>query len=212
MNKYIQIRNRISSLNPAVKLVVVSKGQSLSSMQEVYETGCRTFGENRAQEALSKQQALPNDIYWHFIGSLQRHHLPKIIGHFSLIHSVDTPALAAAIHERSLKKGISTPILLQANTSGEPSKRGLSPNEWKRAFLPLLSLTGIHIQGLMTMAPLTNDSSLLHRAFASLRILREDLEQISGKPLSHLSMGMSNDYEIAIQEGATVVRIGSAIF
>lgn len=212
VNKYLQIKERIALLNSTVKLVVVSKKQTLEAVEEVYHAGCRTFGENRVQEALIKKQSLPLDIEWHFIGSLQTHHLNKVIGHFSLLHSVDTPSLAKAIHERSIKKGVITPILLQANTSGEPSKHGLSSLEWKKAFLPLLSFSGIEIQGLMTMAPLTEDSSFIRHTFSSLQLLKKELEQLSGRPLPHLSMGMSNDYEIAIEEGATIVRIGSAIF
>lgn len=212
VNKYLQVKERIALLNPNVKLVVVSKRQSLMAMQEVYQAGCRTFGENRVQEALSKKHSLPLDIEWHFIGSLQTHHLSKIIGYFSLIHSIDTPSLARAIHERSAKQGIVTPILLQANTSGEPSKHGLSPSDWKKAFLSLLSFSGIEVQGLMTMAPLTEDRSLIRHTFASLQLLKQELEQLGGRSLPHLSMGMSNDYEIAIEEGATIVRMGSAIF
>jgi len=196
-----------------ITLVAVTKGISWNQCSWLYDLGQRHFGENRIAEASAKMDAAPNDCLWHFIGTLQSNKVRKIIGKFSLIHSVDSFELAEKISQCSLEQNIITKILLQANTSGEASKHGLSPEKWKRSYEKLLSLNGLIIQGLMTMAPATNDENAIHQCFASLRHLRDDLQTYTSKnaPMSDLSMGMSNDFKIAIAEGATIVRIGSAI-
>ncbi len=134
-----------------------------------------------------------------------------MIGHFTLIHSVDTPRLAEKISNASVERGVVTSVLLEANTSGEAAKSGLSPEEWKQEYGRLLDLEGIKISGLMTMAPLTDDEDVVRNCFSKLRHLRDQLQEIGGE-LPTLSMGMSRDYPIAIEEGATLLRIGSAIF
>ena len=183
-----------------VTLVVVSKGRSVDEILQVYEKGVRDFGENRIPEAFSKMEALPRDIRWHFVGKLQRKKVPKILGRFHLIHSVDTPELAFA-----LDRGNES-ILLQVNTSGEATKSGLSPEEWKEHIPNLLQCKNLKVKGLMTMAPQTEDQGVLHKTFASLRLMNE------GYDFPILSMGMSYDYKIAIEEGSTLVRLGRVIF
>ena len=189
-----------------ISLIAVSKGCSIEEIQEVYFLGVRDFGENRVGEVLEKMEQLPSDIRWHFIGKLQKNKVNKVIGRFTLIHSVDTIELAQKIARVSHERGIRTSILLEANTSGEEVKSGLSPQEWERHYQTLLTLKGIEIHGLMTMAPLTEDESVIRHCFSELRLLAERLK------LPTLSMGMSNDFPIAIQEGATIVRVGTALF
>lgn len=197
-----------------ISFIAVSKGRSPDDIKEAYTAGCRDFGENRIPEALEKMELCPQDIRWHFLGHLQRNKVSKIIGRFVLIHSIDTPELAEKVSEMSLQKGVRTSILLEANTSQESTKSGFSPAEWDKVFLQLLDLQGIEILGLMTMAPLTEDKGLIRHTFSELRSLRDHLQQRAHTraDLSILSMGMSHDYEIAIQEGATLLRIGSALF
>ncbi len=185
-------------------LIAVSKGRSCDEILEAYAAGQRDFGENRVQEALAKMEELPRDIRWHFIGKLQKNKVNKVIGRFALIHSVDSYELAKRISEASRN---ATPILLEANTSGEATKSGLSPTKWEELFPQVLELKGIEVKGLMTMAPLTDNRNAIRSCFAELRRLRDRLGNIP-----FLSMGMSNDYLIAIEEGATHVRIGTALF
>lgn len=201
--------------NPSdILLLTVSKQRSIQEIHEAYLVGMKDFAENRVQEALEKMEQLPADIRWHFVGKLQKNKVSKVIGKFVLIHSVDTPELAEKISQTSLSRGIVTNILLEANTSNEPTKSGLSPTEWEEAFVELLDCKGIRIHGLMTMAPLTENEGTIRKTFTELRALRDRLRRIANgrADLSTLSMGMTNDYPIAIQEGATILRIGSAIF
>lgn len=197
-----------------VSLVSVTKKHSLKHVLPAYEAGSRIFGENRVQEALEKISEAPDDIDWHLIGTLQKNKVRKVVGHFALIHSVDTPELAEKISEVSVEKGIKTAILLQVNTSGEVAKHGMTAEQWMNSFKSLLMLEGIEIQGLMTMAPFVEDQKVIRNCFADLRHLRDQLQKMAGDQcaLKHLSMGMSHDYAIAIEEGATLVRIGTAIF
>lgn len=202
----------LESVGPNAQLVVVSKEATLDQILEAYRAGVRDFGESRLQDALPKIENAPKDIRWHFIGRLQKNKVAKVVGTFALIHSVDTLDLAEKISEVSLKRHCKTPILLEANTSGEHSKAGLTPSEWKKSLPHLLELQGIEIHGLMTMAPLTSDESVIRKTFSELRHLRDDLQDLSGLALPTLSMGMSHDYLIALQEGATLLRIGTLIF
>ncbi len=210
---YHEIKADISQIakacgrNPdAIKLVPVSKGHPIEAIQTVYDAGARCFGESRIQEAFEKMNALPFDIEWHLIGSLQRKKVPKVIGKFALIHSVDSIELAEALSKASQSQQLVTRILLQVNTSGETSKHGLSVKDWKANMEIVLGLPGIHVEGLMTMAPLTEDTNFIRHCFSQLRLLNEEYH------LPHLSMGMSHDYRIAIEEGATLLRIGTQIF
>lgn len=192
-----------------VKVVAVSKTHPLSALEQVYGLGCTEFGENRVPEFLEKSThkfSGHGDVHWHFIGPLQKNKVGKIIGKTTLIHSVDALDLAKKISEASINSNITTSVLLQVNTSGESSKQGFTPQEFVEALPQLKELQGLVLEGLMTMAPLTEDAAPIRRAFGALRKLRDDAG------LVHLSMGMSNDYKIAVQEGATILRIGSKIF
>jgi len=214
---YLTLRTDIAAVaekngrSPAeIILVAVSKGVSWPQMQEVYAAGCRDFGENRLPEALEKMEQAPKDIRWHFIGNLQKNKVRKVIGRFAYIHSVDSLELAQKISSCSHEMNLTTHILLQVNTSGEQSKQGLTPEECIAQFDSFEKLSHIKIEGLMTMAPLTEDTKIIHDSFARLRHLRD---QLSVKfQLLQLSMGMSHDWQIAIEEGATMLRIGTAIF
>lgn len=195
-----------------VKLVAVSKGYSWDHVQQAYNAGCRDFGESRIPEALPKIAEAPNTIQWHFIGSLQRNKVRKAVGNFVLIHSVDSLELAQKISAVSEEQHLNTPILLQVNTSQEPTKHGLTPERWLPLMEALLALPALQIQGLMTMAPLTDDEAIIRRCFAHLRAFKDLLNLKYNLQLHHLSMGMSHDFRLAIEEGATLVRIGTAIF
>lgn len=197
-----------------ITLVVVSKNRSWEDVLAVYQENCRDFGESRIQEFALKAKQAPSDLRWHMIGSLQKNKVKSIIGAFSLIHSVDSLELAQKISLHSHKSGLSTSILLQVNTSGEITKHGLNPEGWRRVFEELIALPALSIEGLMTIAPLTNDKKQIHTCFSQLREFRDELSGLipDKTQLRHLSMGMSHDYLIAIEEGATLLRVGSAIF
>lgn len=201
--------------NPTeITLVAVTKQVNWPTASILYDQGQRNFGENRVPDALQKQIEAPPNCRWHFIGNLQNNKVRKAIGKFSLIHSVDSLELAKKISEVSLEEGVVTPILLQANTSGEIAKNGLTSAQWKNCYSEILALKGISVEGLMTMAPLTDNENIIRDCFGNLRKLRGELKSMANGQvlLQHLSMGMSNDYKIAIEEGATLLRIGTALF
>ncbi len=202
---------RNSRRNPEeIKLVVVSKGHSWDA--SLYKAGCRDFGESRLQEALPKMGDAPADARWHLIGSLQKNKVKKAVDAFALIHSVDSLELAVKISECSQEAGEISSILLQVNTSGETSKHGLSEEEWNRHIEALRTLPALRIEGLMTLAPLVEDEVRIRSCFATLRKMRDRLQPLFLPYFYQLSMGMSHDYPIAIEEGATLLRIGSAIY
>lgn len=220
-DRYQLVRAQVNELALAcgrqpeeVILIAVSKTHPCSAIQQVYQAGCTDFGESRVQEALQKIEELPAGIEWHLIGTLQKNKVNKAVGAFSLIHSVDSPELARKIAEVSEKRGIRTRILLQVNTSLESSKHGLTAEEWRKCICEVDQLSGLQLEGLMTMAPHVEDHEVIRKCFASLRNLKEEFQQQVKDPsfFRQLSMGMSHDYSIAIQEGATMIRIGSAIF
>lgn len=219
INNYQSLKEEIYSIclqcgrDPLeITLLCVSKGHSWEEAQFLYEAGARLFAENRVLEALEKIALAPKDIQWHFIGNLQRNKVRKIIGHFDLIHSVDSLSLCKEIDRISLEKGIFSNVLLEANTSGEESKHGLKKEEWLQYIDEIFHLKNLRVIGLMTMAPYTEDEKIIRSCFSGLRELRDELEKLAGVKLPHLSMGMSNDYKIAIEEGATILRIGSKLF
>ena len=204
MSSYLSILEKVARKD--ITVIAVSKQRSIEEIKIAYNQGCRDFGENRIPEALEKMALLPKDINWHFIGALQKNKVNKAIGHFGLIHSVDNPELAAKIAKSSEAANVTTSILLQVNTSGEASKQGLNPEAWRPYLESLFALKNIEIKGLMTMAPLTEDTALIRQTFRTLREFRDELN------LPLLSMGMSHDYKIAIEEGANLLRIGTSIF
>ena len=203
-----------------IQLIAVSKSYPAQVIEEVYRAGCKNFGENRIPDALEKQATLPKAIRWHFIGTLQSNKVSKAIGHFALIHSVDSLNLAKVVSKYSKDRNLCQDVLLQVNTSGEPTKHGMTPEYCKEQFSEFLELPNIRIKGLMTMAPHFHAKSFeeqnrVRLCFRALKELQQELIEESPKKLpqfNELSMGMSQDFEIAIQEGATMLRIGSAIF
>lgn len=221
MNQYREILSQVREKALAcgrspdgIRLIAVTKTCSIDSIQTVYKEGGRDFGESRIAEALDKIPKLPSDCRWHLIGTLQSNKVAKAISSFALIHSVDTPALARKISQVSGEKGVVTPILLQVNTSHEPSKHGLRPDEWQSELEGINQLAHLRVEGLMTMAPYTEDKERIHQCFRTLYQCRGNWRGRMKDPeaFHHLSMGMSHDYLIAIEEGATLLRIGTAIF
>nr|QIQ10900.1 Pyridoxal phosphate homeostasis protein [uncultured bacterium] len=186
----------------SISLIAVTKQVDWQTAFQLYDQGQRDFAENRYEEAMRKKEEAPKDCRWHFIGRLQKNKVRRVIGEFDLIHSVDSCDLAEKISAVSLEKGIVTAILLQANTSGETSKSGLNPEAWKECFESILALKGVSVLGLMTMAPLTDNEGQIRQCFSKLRKLRDELQWVAGRraDLRELSMGMSHDFKIAIQE------------
>jgi len=195
-----------------IRLIAVSKTHPPETLREVYQAGQRAFGESRVQELTSKVTMLPSDIEWHFIGHLQKNKIRKMVHGVSLIHSIDSPELAADLDRVADEEGLFPRVLLQVNVSGEPSKYGFSPESLRENLERLLELKRIEIMGLMTLAPYSDEPEDSRPHFARLRELAQEIEKEFRLPLPELSMGMSGDYRIGIEEGATLVRVGSAIF
>jgi pyridoxal phosphate enzyme (YggS family) len=195
-----------------VELVAVSKTHAAEVIREAVEAGQELFGENRVQEALAKIPLLPGKLRWHLIGHLQSNKIRKALPHFELIHGVDSLDLARDIDRIAAEEGFFPRILLEVNVSGEGSKHGFEPVVLERNLDDLLALPRLQIEGFMTMAPLAPESEASRPHFRALRELRDGLARKVGIPFSTLSMGMSGDYEVGIEEGATLVRVGSAIF
>lgn len=209
---------KIRSLVPfGVEIVAVSKFHPASMIMDAYEAGQKCFGESRVQEFIEKQKELPKDIKWHFIGHLQTNKVRSVISKTSLIESVDSEKLLELIDRESLKAGVVTDILLQVHVAAEEAKFGFYPEELKDFFdkRKFEDLKATNICGLMGMATNTDDESRIKKDFAALHSLFEDLKEKYGDSLlqfSRLSMGMSGDWPLAVEEGANIVRIGSAIF
>ncbi|MGM0423343.1 MAG: YggS family pyridoxal phosphate-dependent enzyme [Thermodesulfobacteriota bacterium] len=196
-----------------VQLLAVSKGHSAGSIQSLASQGQQDFGESYAQEALEKIDSLQlPGVRWHFIGRLQSNKAKYLAGRFTLIHSLDRPKLAQALHERcqGLKKN--QDILIQVNIASDKTKAGVLPGELPEFAAGLEQYKRLRLQGLMCMPPFYQDPEQAREDFAALRRLKLWLEERLGQRLPHLSMGMSNDYQQAIQEGATLIRIGTRIF
>lgn len=195
-----------------VRVVAVTKHVGIPQVQQAIAAGCIDFGENRVQEFLGKHGLFP-DVRWHFIGTLQSNKVKDVVGRAYLIHSVDSLELLQRIDRVAETKGVVQPVLLQVNVSGEASKHGMEPEEAGETLRASLELPGVDVRGLMTMAPFARpeDVRWVFRAtaelFASLAAMR-----FNGIELSELSMGMTNDYRVAIEEGATIIRVGTAIF
>jgi pyridoxal phosphate enzyme (YggS family) len=195
-----------------VRLVAVSKTYPPAVIQEAWNAGQHVFGENRVQDALPKIAELPAKAEWHFIGHLQSNKIRKALPAFTLIHGVDNLELAQQINRIAGEMGLTANILLEINVSGESTKFGFSPTDLHQNLEALLCLPNIRINGLMTMAPYSEDPETARPVFSKLRMLRDELSSKSGHALQELSMGMSGDFEVGIEEGATIVRIGSSIF
>lgn len=194
-------------------LLAVSKTFPAQDVAEAYAAGQRLFGENRLQEAMEKMPALPADCSWHLIGPLQRNKVRKALEQgLSLIQAVDSLKLAQAISRIAGELGKTADILLEVNIDGEASKHGFAPQELRELWAELTALPHLRIDGLMCIPAPVEQAEAARPAFAALRHLAEELRARGPLPLPTLSMGMSHDFEIAIEEGATLVRVGSAIF
>lgn len=197
-----------------VQLIAVSKTKPWEMLQVAYDSGCRLFGENKVQEIMDKYDKLPNDIKWHMIGHLQTNKVKYIIDKVACIHSVDSVRLAEAISKEAVKKNRVIDVLIEINIADEESKFGIKPENAIDFIREISVLPGIHIKGLMTVAPYVEDSEENRPYFVKMRELSVDIskENIDNVDMSELSMGMSGDYEVAIEEGATFVRVGTSIF
>ena len=195
-------------------LIAVSKTKPVSMISEVYDAGCRDFGENKVQEMCGKMPLLPEDIRWHLIGHLQTNKVKYIAEKVYMIHSVDSVKLAREIDKEAGKHSRVIPILLEVNVAGEDSKFGLRPEDVKDTVLEISGYKNVHISGLMTVAPYTVDEEENRQYFAILRQLSIDIqkENIDNVSMDILSMGMTGDYKTALQEGATLIRVGTGIF
>ena len=197
----------------SVRLLAVSKTFPADDVRIAYDAGQRMFGENRVQELEAKAPLLPPDIEWHLIGHLQSNKVVKAVEYASWIHSVDSAKLLAMIDKAAEKRGKIIHVLLEVNISGEASKFGMRDyGEILETAKAACGMEHIRLCGLMTMAELDADEKRLHETFAGLRMMRDRLEQELGISLPELSMGMSSDFPQAISEGATIVRVGTAIF
>ena len=195
----------------SVTLVTVSKGHPPELVRAAAALGQRVFGENRVQEARVKVEECPGHLRWHLIGHLQSNKCRHAVELFEMIESVDSLPLAEEINKWADREGKRLPILLEVNIAGESSKFGFKPEQLLSALKQINDLPKIEIHGLMTIAPWTPEPEKVRSVFRQLRELKEEAEAILGAPLPHLSMGMSGDFEVAIEEGATIVRIGTAL-
>ena len=215
VRKNIDEACRMAGRDPKeVTLIAVSKTKPVSMLKEAYDAGARCFGENKVQEIMDKHPQLPEDIQWHMIGHLQRNKVKYIVDKVSMIHSVDSLRLAQTIEQEAAKHNVCVPVLLEVNVAQEESKFGLKMDE----VLPLIEAVAdfphIKVQGLMTIAPYVENAEDNRDFFRQLKKLSVDIEakNINNVSMSVLSMGMTGDYQVAVQEGATMVRVGTGIF
>ncbi len=197
-----------------VTLIAVSKTKPVEDIEKIYSLGQREFGENKVQELTGKIEVLPKDIKWHLIGHLQHNKVKYIIGKTELIHSVDSEKLAITISKEAVKHNVIANVLIEVNVAEEESKFGIKTEEALELTQTISKLPGIHVCGLMTIAPFVENPEENRWVFRKLRELSVDIanKNIDNVSMSVLSMGMTNDYMIAIEEGATHVRVGTAIF
>lgn len=217
----IEVENNIldacerSGRNPEeVTLIAVSKTKPVEMLQEVYNEGIRDFGENYVQELADKIEIMPKDIRWHMIGHLQRNKVKYLVGKVACIHSVDSLRLAEVINERSIKLGVVTEIMAEVNIAGEESKFGFTRDGVFDFAEKVSTMEGVKLVGLMTSAPYVNDPEENRQYFRGMKSLSVDINEknINNINITELSMGMTNDYIVAVEEGATHVRVGTAIF
>lgn len=210
----IEACNRAGRNPDDVKLIAVSKTKPVEMLKEVYDTGMRDFGENYVQELIDKIEVMPDDINWNMIGHLQRNKVKYIVGKVSMIHSVDSLRLAEEINKESVKKNVITDILVEVNVAKEENKFGISTDEALEFIKEISVLPAIRVRGFMTSAPFVDDPEENRCYFRQLRQLLVDINEknIDNISMDVLSMGMTNDYTVAVEEGATMVRVGTAIF
>ena len=197
-----------------VTLIAVSKTKPLPMLEEVYSLGIRDFGENKVQELVDKAEQLPDDIRWHMIGHLQRNKVKYIVDKVYMIHSVDSLRLAEEISKEAVKRGIIVNILIEVNVAGEESKFGVTPEDTPGLVQEISHLPGILVRGLMTIAPFVENAEDNRIFFSALKKLYVDItnKNIDNVRMDYLWMGMTGDYEVAIEEGASFVRVGTGIF
>lgn len=218
MNTIADNINRLHSSLPAgVELVAVSKFHPVEALLEAYDAGQRVFGESRAQEFVAKDKELPGDIRWHFIGHLQTNKVRSVVPHTSLIHSVDSERLLRAIEAEGVRRGIQVDVLVQVHVAREETKTGFTPDELFALVTPELvaSLTSVRITGVMGMASNVSDKERIRADFRDIRACFDRLkaEVFAGRPeFAVVSMGMSHDWRIAVEEGSNMVRVGTNIF
>jgi pyridoxal phosphate enzyme (YggS family) len=211
-----EVRERIDAAagrgghGQAVRVVAVTKGHGPEAVAAACQAGLEDIGENRVQEALQKMANVTVQVRWHLIGHLQRNKI-KWLQHFRLVHSLDSPRLADAVAAYGVARGSPVEVLVQVNVGGEETKGGYTTSEMEREAERLAQLHGIRVRGVMTMAPLDADERTLRTVFIGARSVRERLVAV-GHEATELSMGMSNDFEIAVEEGATLVRLGTVLF
>lgn len=194
-----------------VTIVGVTKTFGADRVDELIRAGIRDVGENRVQEFLAKSIHVKEDCRWHLIGHLQRNKAAKILGRFFLIHSLDSLRVAETLDRLGRERGVVTPSLLQVNTSDEVSKHGFSVAEAVECAAAVDALPNVRLEGLMTIGPVSMDETLTRRCFSTLRRLREEANRVLNRELEHLSMGMSGDFELAVEEGATILRLGTVL-
>ena len=198
----------------SVTLIAVSKTKPVRLVEQAYEYGIRQFGENKAQEMKEKYDMLPKNIEWHFIGHLQTNKIKYVLGRAALIHSVDSLHLAEAIEAECVKKGLEADVLVEVNVAQEETKSGIKTEEAEGLVKDIARLPHVHVKGLMTIAPFVENAGNNRMIFRTLKELSVDIagKNIDNVSMNILSMGMTNDYEVAIEEGATHIRVGTAIF
>lgn len=197
-----------------VTLIAVSKTKPVEMLREAYDAGARVFGENKVQEIVDKYDHMPSDVKWHMIGHLQRNKVKCIVDKVAMIHSVDSFRLAETIEKEAAKKNVTVPILIEVNVAQEESKYGLKPEEVLPFIEEIADFSHIQIKGLMTIAPYVENAEENREIFRELKKLSVDIaaKNINNVTMSVLSMGMTGDYMVAVQEGATMVRVGTGIF
>jgi pyridoxal phosphate enzyme (YggS family) len=196
----------------SVHLVAVSKTHPASTVIEAAAAGQTVFGESKVQEAKEKIPLCPPGLHWHFIGHLQKNKIRAALPWFDVFHSIDSVPLAAGISRIATETGRTVTGLLEVNISGEATKHGFTPDTLRESIRELIALPSLRIAGLMTMAPYDTDPEAARPFFRALRELRDELQSATGHPLPELSMGMSGDFIPAIEEGSTLVRVGTSIF
>jgi pyridoxal phosphate enzyme (YggS family) len=194
-----------------VTIVAVTKTFGHEVVEEVIAAGIVDIGENRVQEFVPKREAVKGECRWHLIGHLQRNKASKVVGAVHMIQSVDSIRLAETVDRLGRERGVVTPVLVEVNTSGEASKEGVTPEEASDVVARIAELGSVAVEGLMTIGPVGIDPVVTRRCFQQLYGLREQIRAEAGLALPHLSMGMSGDFEMAIEEGSTIIRVGRVI-
>ncbi len=205
---------RCGRARESVRLIAVSKTKPAEAVAEAYAAGQRLFGENHAQEIVAKKPLLPEDIRWHFIGNLQKNKVKYVVGNAVMIHSVSSIPLAAEIERIAAKKGLTVSVMAEVNIADEATKHGIGREEAVELVKAMGEMPHLHVEGLMCIAPPVEDPEENRPYFIAMRKLLEDINAMSlpGVQLHELSMGMSGDYAVAVEEGATFVRVGTALF